>query len=100
MSFQKTDKNAPSLAAVALRYRNDLENAPRVVAKGKGAVAEKIADLARKSNIPIQRDTDLVALLQELDIDQQIPAELYTAVAEILSWVYRANATMKQSGGV
>ena len=82
--------------AVALKYRTDSEDAPKVIAKGHGVIAEKIRELARQNNVPIQQDADLVELLAEVDLDREITAELYAAVAELLSWIYRANAQMRK----
>lgn len=82
--------------AVALRYRAERDNAPRVVAKGEGELARRIREVAAESGVPIRRDDDLVELLAQIDIDREIPAELYAAVAEILSWIYRANDDMRK----
>ncbi len=82
--------------AVALRYDRKLDHSPRVVAKGEGFVAQKIKSIAKEHDIPIRRDDDLVELLAQIDIDREIPPELYAAVAEILSWIYRANEEMKK----
>ena len=82
--------------AVALRYNHEERDAPRVVAKGHGHVAEKIRRIAESCGIPIHRDDDLLELLAQVELDREIPAELYGAVAEVLSWVYRANASLKQ----
>jgi flagellar biosynthesis protein len=81
--------------AVALHYDGAEERAPLVTAKGFGLMAERIRELAEKSGVPIRRDSDLVALLAEIDVDREIPAELYAAVAEVLAMVYRANGDMK-----
>ncbi len=81
---------------VALRYHENEDNAPKVVAKGKGEVARKIKELAQKNGIPIYRDDDLVNLLSQIEIDREIPPELYSAIAEILSWIYRANSDMRK----
>jgi flagellar biosynthesis protein len=76
--------------AIALHYdRESKDEAPRVKAKGTGLVAEQIIQLAKDSNIPIQEDPALVEILSRLDLDQQIPAELYEVVAEILAMVYQ-----------
>ena len=85
--------------AVALKYRTNEDNAPRVVAKGQGNLARKIKEIARSSGIPVLQDNDLVELLAQIDIDREIPPELYAAVAEILSWIYRANKEMKKENG-
>ncbi|MDE3060119.1 MAG: EscU/YscU/HrcU family type III secretion system export apparatus switch protein [Pseudomonadota bacterium] len=77
--------------AVALAYDPQKEKAPHVAAKGRGYVAEAIIELARRHGIEIREDRDLAGLLAKLDIDTPIPIEAYTAVAEILSYVYRAN---------
>ncbi|MGD9200633.1 MAG: EscU/YscU/HrcU family type III secretion system export apparatus switch protein [Chitinispirillia bacterium] len=77
---------------VALRYNQKQDNSPRVIARGKGYIASQIRAIAEEYNIPIKQDSDLVELLIQIDIDKEIPPELYAAVAEILSWVYRANS--------
>ena len=77
--------------AVALRYLREKDQAPRVVAKGRGSLAEKIIQLAQKNNVPVHQDSDLVEVLVRLELDQFIPADLYQAVAEILSYLYRIN---------
>ena len=82
--------------AVALRYDEKKESSPRVVAKGKGYVAQKIKAIAKENNIPIRHNDELVELLSQIDIDREIPQELYAAVAEILSWIYRANEEMRK----
>jgi flagellar biosynthesis protein len=81
--------------AIALRYNQATESSPRVVAKGEGHIAEKILALARDNHIPIRQDSDLIELLGHIELNQEIPPELYAAVAEILSWIYRANSTLK-----
>ncbi len=77
--------------AVALRYNEDREAAPRVLAKGAGTVAQKILDIAKERNIPVRDDPDLVQALAQLDVGSLIPTELYPAVAEVLAFVYRQN---------
>lgn len=77
--------------AVALRYLSDEDEAPRVIARGRGSLAERILDLARQHHIPVHRDSDLVEVLVRLDLDQLIPPDLYKAVAEILAYIYRVN---------
>jgi flagellar biosynthesis protein len=81
--------------AVALRYKEKQDSAPRIVARGQGVIAEKIREIAQQYGIPIHRDNDLVELLAQVDIDREIPPELYAAVAEILSWIYKANREMR-----
>jgi len=77
--------------AAALRYRLGMDPAPRLVAKGAGLVAEKIIEAARKAGVPIYEDPDLLALLMTLNIGEVIPPEMYTAVAEVLVFIYRMN---------
>lgn len=84
-----TDKKA-----IALRYIQS-DNAPKVTAKGANEIAEKIIELAKENNIPIQEDKDLVEVLYTLDIGYEIPEELYTVVAELLAFVYLANKNYK-----
>ena len=81
--------------AVALRYNPDRDVAPTVVASGKGQVAERIIDLARRHNVPLYEDPDLVELLLVLELDMPVPEDLYLAVAEVLAFVYRLNRDPK-----
>lgn len=62
-----------------------------LIAKGKGHLADLILEKAKENGIPVQEDSSLVEVLSKLDIDQEIPSELYTLVAEILSFVYRSD---------
>ena len=72
--------------AVALHY--DGRDAPRLTAKGQGAVADEIIALAREHGIPLQQDPELTALLAQLDLGETIPRELYLAVAEVLAFAF------------
>lgn len=80
--------------AVALTYQKTSGKAPVVVASGKGAVAEKILATACEAGVEIVRDPDLVEILDKVPLGQEIPEELYQAVAEILAFVYRVNQRM------
>jgi flagellar biosynthesis protein len=75
--------------AVALRYAPKKDFAPKLVAKGRGYLAEKIIELARLHNIPIRHDKKLLQILSRLDLEEEIPPEVYKAVAEILAFIYR-----------
>ena len=75
--------------AVALRYREGKDRAPKVTAKGDDLVADRILEVAREHNVPIREDRNLVQVLSLLDLNQEIPPSVYKAVAEILAWVYR-----------
>jgi flagellar biosynthesis protein len=77
--------------AVALRYDPARDGAPKVVAKGRGRTAEQILALARTSGVPVRQDTNLVQVLSRLKLDQEIPPEVYRAVAAILAFLDRAN---------
>lgn len=81
--------------AVALRYDQGRESSPRVVAKGRGKIAEKIVALAEAHQVPLVEDDHLIQMLEALDVDTQIPAELYQAVAEVLVFVYRLNQEVR-----
>ena len=74
--------------AAALRYEAGADRAPRVVAKGRGALAGEIIRRARESGVPIHESRELTAALMQFDLDQQIPPALYVAVAEVLAWAY------------
>jgi len=82
--------------AVALGYERESDTAPRVLAKGKGHIADQIIAIARAQGIEIREDRDLARLLALVDIDAPIPMEAYVAVAEILAYIYRKNAEMGQ----
>ncbi len=77
--------------AAALRYTPEKDRAPKVVAKGSGAVAEKIIELARKHGVPIKEDPVLIEILSRLDLFQEIPPAVYAVVAEILAFIYKLN---------
>ena len=89
------EKELSRQLAVALGYEPDRMLAPRVLAKGRGAVADAILKAAREAGIPIKEDTDLVQVLEKLDIDAEIPPELYKVVAEVLAFVYRMSGEAK-----
>jgi|1186.fasta_scaffold96655_3 flagellar biosynthesis protein len=81
--------NGNSRRAVALRYRESIDSAPQVVAKGRGAVAERILELAAEADIPVSEDPSLVEVLVKLDLNAAVPPEMYVAIAEIFAWAYR-----------
>lgn len=76
---------------VALRYDASSSEAPRVIAKGQRLIAERILELAREHDIHVHEDPVLVGLLAKIDVNAEIPPDLYGAVAEVLSFVYRLN---------
>ncbi len=77
--------------AVALKYDRKKDNAPRVIAKGRGEIAEKIIEVAKAHNVPSYEDKNLIQILEALDLETEIPPELYRAVAEVLAFIYRLN---------
>ena len=83
------------LEALALAYRPRETNAPKVVAKCRGLVAEKIIDLARKAGVPVKEDPALFSLLSHLNVDQEIPPEAYKVVAELLAFIYKIHHRWK-----
>jgi flagellar biosynthesis protein len=78
----------PLQHAVALAYEAG-EFAPKVVAKGKGVIAEQIIAKAKEHNVFVHESKEMVTLLMQLDLDDHIPPALYLAIAEVLAWVYQ-----------
>lgn len=76
------------LLAVALKYNEETDTAPKVVAKGRRKAAEKILEIAREKGVPIKEDKNLGQLLYKVDLDETVPEELYKAVAEVLAFLY------------
>ena len=74
--------------AVALAYREG-QIAPKVVAKGRGLIAQEIIKRAKESGIYVHESSELVALLMQVNLDDRIPPQLYVVVAELLAWLYR-----------
>jgi len=75
--------------AIALNYDMGEDQAPKVVAKGEGEVAKQIIKIAKENGIEIREDADLAEILSAIEIDEFIPLEAYTAVAEILKYIYK-----------
>jgi len=79
----------PTHLAVALQYDEKTMESPKVTAKGQNTMAEKIRDLAKKHHVPVTQNIALARSLYEIEIDREIPEDLYEAVAEVLNWVYQ-----------
>ncbi len=94
----ETEKPRKKTAA-AIKYDSKKWKAPRLVAKGVGLMAERIIEIARERAIPIHFDPDLSALLAKLELESDIPTELYQAVAEVLAVIYRANRAKAERDG-
>ncbi len=92
----KRKAQTPVKSAVAHRYDSSRQESPRVTAKGKALMAEKILELAKGNDIPIREDADLVEVLSQMDLDQEIPPSLYKVIAELLAFVYELNREYKQ----
>ncbi len=103
---QKTAAEIAEQKAVALKYDMQQDVAPRVIAKGRGHVAEHILETAQKNSIPVYQNKSLVSMLMALEIDREIPPELYKTIAEVMAYVYkmdkdkgRANAAKNLNRG-
>ena len=83
--------------AAAIKYDADRDDAPKVAARGRGFIADKIIEIAKQYDIPIKNDPDLVQVLSKLDVGAEIPVELYRAVAEILAFVYSLNESKAET---
>jgi flagellar biosynthesis protein len=83
--------------AVALAYLAG-DAAPRVVAKGRGLIAEEIIKRAKEHGVFVHESKELVALLMQVDLDQHIPPALYRAVAELLAWLYHVESARQSLG--
>ena len=79
------------IIAAALKYNEESGYAPKLVAKGQNELAEKIIAIAKENGILIKQDKDLVAVLNSLELDEQIPLEIYSIVAEIFAMLYNMN---------
>jgi len=82
-------REPPRLRATALRYEGGADAVPKVVANGRNLVAEKILEAAQAAGVPVREDPVLAQALETLELEQDIPPELYRAVAEALAWAYR-----------
>ena len=80
--------------AVALKYDGKKDKAPSVIAKGRGNIAEKIIGIAKEHNVPLYEDKNLIQVLEALDLETEVPPELYRAVAEVLAFIYRLNGKL------
>lgn len=84
----KSSKLTSQQVAVALTYGKN-QSAPTVVAKGRGLIAQAIIERAKQHGVFVHESVDLVGLLIKVELDQEIPLQLYLAVAELLAWLYR-----------
>lgn len=96
---EETEDQSNRRTAAALGYDAEKDEAPKLLAKGTGELAERIIALAKEHGIPIKEDPDLIAVLAKLDVGKEIPPELYRVVAELLAFVYRVNNRWKDEHG-
>jgi flagellar biosynthesis protein len=89
--MREKDEDNKRKKAVALKYDLSEQDAPKLIAKGTGEVAENIIERAHESQVPVQEDPSLVSILSELNLNQNIPEELYKAVAEVFAFIYKAD---------
>lgn len=85
-------------AAAALRYAPEGDDAPRVVAAGRGKIAERIIETAREAGVPVYRDEQLAWTLAGLGVDVPVPPQLYDVVARVIAWVYRLEQRAQEAG--
>ena len=86
-----------SQKAVALAYEQTIHRAPKVLAKGEGLIAQKIIEKAKEYDIPLFQSKALVDSLIHLEIDEEIPPELYKAVVEVFIWLYKTEQKTQMS---
>lgn len=85
---EEEKQNLQNKKAVAISYDAEVDDAPKIIAKGEGLVAEKIIAIAKERGIEVRKDTGLAEVLNALEVDSIIPIEAYLTVAEILSYIY------------
>lgn len=92
------EKVEPKSQAIAIHYDADKGQAPKVTAKGSGFVADEIIKIAKKNAVPIYQNQTLAGALMAVELDREIPAELFQAVAEVLAYIYRMDQKIGQKG--
>ncbi len=83
--------------AIGLRYGAGDEGAPRVVAKGRGEIAERLLAIAEEHGVPIRRDPDLLQFLSATQVGEEVPEEVYGAVAALIAFLWRLNGSEDHS---
>ncbi len=89
MNYYTKNNRYKTQTAVALGYKQKVDAAPRVLATGKGSIAEKILEIAAQENIPIHQDEELADILGMLETNSLIPIDVYAAIAKILGHIYQ-----------
>lgn len=90
------EKKEEKKIAAAIKYDIEADSAPKILAAGKGRVAEEILKIAEEHQVPLYEDKQLANLLASLEIETEIPADLYVLVAEVLSFVYKLDRMKKK----
>ncbi|MDU4959929.1 MAG: EscU/YscU/HrcU family type III secretion system export apparatus switch protein [Sporomusaceae bacterium] len=90
------EEKAPRPQAVAISYDRETDSAPKVVAKGAGAVAEQIIARAMEHAVPVYKNQTLAGMLMAVELDREIPPELYQTMAEVLAHIYRLDQALGQ----
>lgn len=93
-----SDENTPHQVAVALQYDKASDHAPRIVAKGRGHIAEQIVAIARENDVVIEANPVLAEALSHIELDDTIPMELYEAVAAVIGFVLQQSVRASESG--
>lgn len=94
---RRPTSEAPTEAA-ALGYRSGVDGAPRLLAHGRGAVADRLLELAAEADVPITKDPTLVSVLGALDVGAEVPPDLFGVIAEVLAWAYRVDRAAGEAG--
>ena len=90
-------KKFTNIKAVALKYKAYEENAPKVIAKGKGEIAKKIIEKAKKFDVPLFQNEELADMLLNVEVGEEIPPKMYDAVIEVFVWLYKLEEKAKLS---
>ena len=99
MNNIKKDNKLTDLVAIALQYRSENRSPPKIVASGKGSVAQTILDIAKREGIAIEKNEELASILALLEVGDVIPIETFAVVAEIISYIYKkANRSILERG--
>ena len=82
-------KKFTNTKAVALKYKAYEDNAPKVLAKGKGEIAKKIIEKAKKYDVPMFQNEEIANMLLDVEVGEEVPAKMYNAVVEVFVWLYK-----------
>jgi flagellar biosynthesis protein len=94
--MKKSQQNVET-KAVALSYDENVDSAPKVVGKGRGIIADTIIEMAKEHKIPIKEDTNLVELLNKLQVNNAIPEDLFQVVAEVFAFIYNVDRDLENA---